>query len=95
MVRKKDPRGSHRGFIERALALPPMPMAVVHPCDRESLLGAVEAARMGLIVPLLIGVESRIRAVAEQQLGQLRGASEAILKEAATLRQQIDAIPKN
>ena len=29
-----------------------MPMAVVHPCDRESLLGAVEAARMGLIVPL-------------------------------------------
>ena len=66
MVRKKDPRGSHRGFIERALALPPMPMAVVHPCDRESLLGAVEAARMGLIVPLLIGVEGRIRAVAEQ-----------------------------
>ena len=29
--------------------------AVVHPCDRDSLLGAVEAARIGLIVPVLVG----------------------------------------
>lgn len=67
MTSKKDPLGSHRGFIDRTRDLPPLTMAVVHPCDRESLLGAVEAARMGIIEPLLIGMESRIRAVAEQE----------------------------
>jgi phosphate acetyltransferase len=36
----------------------------VHPVDRNALLGAVEAAREDLIVPILIGPEERIRAVA-------------------------------
>jgi phosphate acetyltransferase len=39
--------------------------AVVHPCDRDSLLGPIEAARRGLIDPVLVGPEDRIRAVAE------------------------------
>jgi phosphate acetyltransferase len=38
--------------------------AVVHPCDRASLAGAVEAARRGLIVPVLVGPEARVRATA-------------------------------
>jgi phosphotransacetylase/acyl dehydratase len=38
--------------------------AVAHPCDRDSLLGALEAARRQLIVPVLVGPPSRIRAVA-------------------------------
>ncbi len=38
---------------------------VVHPCDGASLATAVEAARMGLIIPVLIGVEARIKAAAE------------------------------
>ena len=38
---------------------------VVHPCDEASLRGAVEAAHAGLIEPLLIGPESRLREVAE------------------------------
>jgi phosphate acetyltransferase len=41
--------------------------AVVHPCDRDSLLGPLEAAKRGLIVPVLIGPEAKIRAVAEAQ----------------------------
>ncbi len=39
--------------------------AVAHPCDRDSLLGALEAARRRLIVPVLVGPPARIRAVAE------------------------------
>lgn len=42
-------------------------MAVAHPCDRESLLGAVEAALAGLIEPILVGPEEKIRAVAKAE----------------------------
>lgn len=41
--------------------------AVVHPCDRDSLLGAIEAARMGLIVPVLVGPAAKIRTVAKTE----------------------------
>jgi phosphate acetyltransferase len=47
--------------------LPPVPCAVVHPCDRDSLLGPLEAARRGLIAPILVGPEARIRAVADAE----------------------------
>jgi len=43
----------------------PVTCGVVHPCDRESLMGAVEAARRGIIVPLLVGPEQKIRKAAE------------------------------
>jgi len=42
----------------------PLPTAIAHPCDEVSLLAAVEAARAGLITPILVGPEARIRAVA-------------------------------
>jgi phosphate acetyltransferase len=41
-------------------------MAVVHPCDRESLRGALMAADANLIDPILIGPEQKIRAVATE-----------------------------
>ncbi len=41
-----------------------MSCAIVHPCDRDSLLGALEAAKRKLIVPVLVGPEAKIRAVA-------------------------------
>ena len=37
---------------------------VAHPCDETSLRGALDAAEAGLIVPVLVGPEARIRAVA-------------------------------
>jgi phosphate acetyltransferase len=40
---------------------PPVRCAVVHPCDRESLRGAMDAAQLGLIVPVLIGPGSGSR----------------------------------
>lgn len=50
--------------LARAALLPPVVVAVVHPCDEESLRGATDAARAGLIVPVLVGPGARIRAVA-------------------------------
>ena len=47
-----------------ALALPPTPTAVVHPCDQSSLQGAVDAARMGLVAPILVGPAAKIQEVA-------------------------------
>jgi phosphotransacetylase/acyl dehydratase len=55
----------YRQLIAACDALPPLVTGVVHPCDTTSLAGAVEAAHAGLIVPVLIGPEARIRAVAE------------------------------
>jgi len=55
---------------ERLLALckglPPARTAVAHPCDETSLRGAVEAARMGILLPILVGPRARIEAVAKQ-----------------------------
>jgi phosphate acetyltransferase len=39
---------------------------VAHPCDQSSLEGAVDAARLGLIVPTLVGPRLRIDAVARE-----------------------------
>jgi phosphate acetyltransferase len=54
----------HR-LVERAQAYPPTKTAIAHPCDEVSLESAVEAARMQLIAPILVGPEERVRAVAE------------------------------
>ena len=51
-------------LLKRCEGMPPVVCAVVHPCDRDSLLGPLEAARRGLIEPVLVGPEAKIRAVA-------------------------------
>lgn len=43
----------------------PLRTAVIHPVDEASLIGALEAARIGLIAPILIGPEARIRGTAK------------------------------
>jgi len=53
-------------LIERCRSLPPTPTAVAHPCDRSSLEGALDAARLGLIKPTLVGPAARIAAVAAE-----------------------------
>ena len=63
-LRQKGRRYEHLTGMTRGLE--PIRTAVVHPVDTPSLLGAVEAARANLIVPVLIGPESRIRAAADQ-----------------------------
>jgi phosphate acetyltransferase len=60
-VRKHE---KYRRLIERCKSLPPTPTAVVHPCDASSLSGAIEAAKLDLITPILVGPAARIRAIA-------------------------------
>ncbi len=51
-------------LIEKARQAIPPKTAVVHPCDQNSLEGAVDAARLGLMAPILVGPAGRIREVA-------------------------------
>jgi phosphate acetyltransferase len=53
-------------LILRCKGLAPTPTAVAHPCDRSSLEGALDAARQGLITPILVGPADRIKATAAQ-----------------------------
>ena len=46
---------------------------VAHPCDETSLRGAIEAAEAGLIEPVLVGPEAKIRAVAAEHGIDLAG----------------------
>jgi len=59
-----DSPACHARILARCAALKPALTAVVHPCDAPSLSAAVEAAVAGLIVPVLVGPEEKIRAVA-------------------------------
>ena len=55
----------YRQLIAMTHGMAPLRTAVVHPVDANSLVGAVEAAREGLIIPILIGPLAKIRAIAE------------------------------
>src|SRR4029077_8627494 len=51
-------------LIVSAEKLPPVTTAVAHPCDEVSLEGAVEACKLRLIDPILVGPPARIRDIA-------------------------------
>jgi phosphate acetyltransferase/phosphate butyryltransferase len=53
-------------ILQQATAQGPLPMAVAHPCSREALLGAVEAAEHGIATPILIGPRSKLLKLAEE-----------------------------
>ncbi len=57
----------------RAAALEPMPVAVAWPADHDSLLGPLEAARRGLIRPVLVGDAERIGLAAQEAGASLKG----------------------
>ena len=56
----------YQRLIERCKSLQPTPTAVAHPCDQTSLEGAVDAGKMGLIAPILVGPAQRINATAKK-----------------------------
>jgi phosphate acetyltransferase len=66
-------------FLREARLLPPILTAVVHPCSPEAIGAAIEARDEGLITPVLVGPEHKIRAAAE-----LAGVSLAGLRIEAT-----------
>jgi phosphate acetyltransferase len=59
------PHEKYQRLIKAAQALPAIKVAIAHPCDDVSLQGAVEAARLRLIEPILVGPVERIRSVAK------------------------------
>ena len=55
----------YQRLIDAAKAVEPVPTAVAHPCDQSSLSGAVDAAKLGLIRPILVGPKAKIDALAK------------------------------
>jgi phosphotransacetylase len=53
-------------LIAAARGIPAIPAAVAHPCDETTLKGALDAADAGMIVPVLVGPERKIRDVADK-----------------------------
>jgi phosphate acetyltransferase len=54
-------------LMKKCEPLAPIKCVVAHPCDHDSLVGPIEAARLGLIEPILVGPEAKIRAVAKAE----------------------------
>jgi phosphotransacetylase len=67
--------GKYERLLERCRQLEPIPTAVAHPCEATALSGAIEAAQLGLIVPILVGPTAKIAATAKPlglDLGEFR-----------------------
>jgi phosphate acetyltransferase len=65
-------KSRYEHLLEITEGLAAIPMGVAHPCDPESLKGALLARDRGLILPTLIGPSDKIRALAEQHGLDLR-----------------------
>ncbi|MGO4677972.1 phosphate acetyltransferase [Bosea sp. 2YAB26] len=61
------PTSKYDRLIAAARSGAPALTIVAHPCDAASLQGALEARDEGLIVPILVGPQHRIRDVAQAQ----------------------------
>lgn len=59
------PTGRYQAFVDQARAAPMIAAGIVHPCSKAAILGAVEIRDEGLMQPILIGPEAKIRASAE------------------------------
>ncbi len=98
-----DPSARLQELLEKGKDLPAVRCAIVHPCDEESLAGALLAAEHGLIVPVLVGPLERIRAIAEKAGLNLQGVelchaehshSSAELAAAMAARGEVGALMK-
>ena len=56
----------YQRLLDACKGLPPMPTAVVHPCDTAAIDGAIGAARLGLIAPILVGPKEKIEEAARK-----------------------------
>jgi phosphotransacetylase len=56
--------GKYERLLEQCRGIAPIPTAVAFPCDESSLSGAIDAAKLGLIVPILVGPAATIAEVA-------------------------------
>lgn len=61
-----DPEQRHANLLALGAQLEPVRCGVVHPCDADSLQGAMDAHHAGLIQAVLIAPEKKLRAVAAE-----------------------------
>lgn len=66
--------GRFDALIAAARAAPPLLTAIVHPCQADALEAAMDAAAAGLLAPVLVGPEAKIRAAADAAGLSLDGA---------------------
>jgi phosphate acetyltransferase len=59
-------QSKYERLIQKAKEVPAARTIVIHPCDETSLRGAVEAAELGIITPILVGPKPKIIAVARE-----------------------------
>jgi phosphotransacetylase len=64
-VSRQTGTGKYEQMLTKCKNLKPVPTAVAHPCEESALSGAIEAANLGLIVPILVGPRDKIEATAK------------------------------
>jgi phosphotransacetylase len=60
-----DAHAWYHALLARCARLEPVATAVAHPCDAHAVAAVAEAAEIGLIRPILVGPEAKIRSAAE------------------------------
>lgn len=72
-MRVFDSAVRQQALLARVRELAAVRCAVVHPCDAESLRGALDAARAGLIIPVLVAPRAKLLALAQAEQLDLGG----------------------
>ena len=67
-TRQQSTHPNYDRLITAARDAGPVTVAVAHPCDRNALEAALDAAEMGLITPILVGPRARILKAADEAL---------------------------
>ena len=57
--------GKYERLLARCKDVPPITAAIAHPCDDVSLGAVIEAARAGILQPIIVGPADRIRRAAK------------------------------
>ena len=65
LIQLIDPEARFKSLMALGAGLSAVRCAVVHPCDAESLSGALDSAQQGLIIPVLIGPREKIERCAQ------------------------------
>ncbi len=83
-----DMKIGYEEVLARRKGQPPLPTAVVYPCSEDALIGAVDAAKAGLIAPLLVGPKeqvSKVAAMAKIDLSPYEVVAAADAEESASV----------
>ena len=57
---------AYEALLRRCRPLEPVITAVVHPCEKTTMASVMEATEAGLIIPILVGPDQKIRKAAQE-----------------------------